>query len=49
MDKFILSYVNLPETDVRLDMQFDTIDLLIVFVNKSFPTRTSYQIIVVRK
>ncbi len=49
MDQYTLSYVNLPETEVHLDMQFDTIIKLIAFVNDNFPKRTSYQIIVTTK
>lgn len=49
MDKYTLSYVNLPETTIHLDMEFETMIKLIAFVNTSFTTATSYQIIVVRK
>jgi hypothetical protein len=48
MDKYLLSYVNLPNgVDVIIEIEYDTIIKLMAFVNQEYPTYTSYQILVI--
>lgn len=50
MFKFQLSYVNMPNNEtVHLDKVFPSVITLIAYANRTYPTWTSYQIIVLRK
>lgn len=46
MSKFILAYVNMPDTEHNLDREFETIIKLMAFVNQEYPGHTSYGITV---